>query len=96
MHVRDLYGVLSGRKVYTSSDRMSLLPIFGGSHYRHLVAHTRCYKLARERKTPKSLGIVLLRILCIECWLLGFLLRVPLFIGSTLLHLYAKERTSYR
>lgn len=50
LHVRDLDCVLSGHKIYTGSDRMSLLPIFCGSHYRHLVAHTRGYKLARERE----------------------------------------------
>jgi hypothetical protein len=30
--------VISGHKIYTGTDRMSLYPIFGGMRYRHLVA----------------------------------------------------------
>jgi hypothetical protein len=31
-------GVLNGHKIYTSSDRTSLHPVFSDLHYRHLVA----------------------------------------------------------
>jgi hypothetical protein len=50
MCVLDPDDVLSGRKIYTGSVRMSLLPVFGGSHYRYLVARSRGYKQAGEER----------------------------------------------
>jgi hypothetical protein len=38
LRVLDLDGVLIGHKIYTGLGRMSLLPVFGGSCYWHLVA----------------------------------------------------------
>jgi hypothetical protein len=73
MRVLDPDGVLSGCKIYIGLGKTSLLPVFGGSRYRHIVARSRGYKLAREGKDPKSLRVVLLRVLCIECSLSGFL-----------------------
>jgi hypothetical protein len=40
MHILNLDGVLSGRKIYTGSVITSLLLVFRGLRYRHLVA--RC------------------------------------------------------
>jgi hypothetical protein len=37
---RDLYGVLGGHKIYTSSDITSLHLVFSGSRYRHLVTQS--------------------------------------------------------
>jgi hypothetical protein len=52
MCVLDPYGVLSGLKIYTNLGRMSLLPVFGGSHYGHFVARSRGYKRARKGRVP--------------------------------------------
>jgi hypothetical protein len=40
MHILDLDGVLCGRKIYIGSGRASLLLVFGGLRYRHLVGET--------------------------------------------------------
>jgi hypothetical protein len=40
VRVLDPDGVLNRRKIYTGLGRTSLLPVFGGSHYRHLVARS--------------------------------------------------------
>jgi hypothetical protein len=42
MCVLDPEGVLTERKLYIDLDRTSLLSVFGGSHYRHLVARSTC------------------------------------------------------
>jgi hypothetical protein len=58
VRILDLYGVLSGRKIYTSSDRMSLHLVFSAAHATDtllLNARSRGYKRAREGRVPKSL-----------------------------------------
>jgi hypothetical protein len=40
----DLDGVLSGRKIYTGSNWTSLLLVFNGMLYGHLIARSRGYK----------------------------------------------------
>jgi hypothetical protein len=47
MRVLDLDGVLNEHKIYTCLDRTSLLPVFGGLRYHHLVARSRGYKRMR-------------------------------------------------
>jgi hypothetical protein len=59
MHVLDLNGVLSGREIYTSLGKTSLLPVFGGSRYQHLIARSRGYKWARVRRVPSIYACVL-------------------------------------
>jgi hypothetical protein len=38
MHVLDPDGMLSGRMIYIGSEKTSILLVFGGLRYRHLVA----------------------------------------------------------
>jgi hypothetical protein len=73
MRVLDPDGLLGGRKIYTSSVRTSLLPIFDGLRYRHLVVDCSLYGLqAGERgNDPKFLCDIGSKGLCIECSLSG-------------------------
>jgi hypothetical protein len=64
MCVLDLDVVLSGRKIYTCSGITSLLPVFGGLRYHHLIddARSRGYKWASETRIPSIYAMLVLRI----------------------------------
>jgi hypothetical protein len=81
MHVLAPDDVLNGRKIYTGLNKTTLLPVFDGSRYRHLVAHSRGYKWAREEGVP-SLYVCVLKGLCLKC---ASRIRSLFFVGPTFL-----------
>jgi hypothetical protein len=98
MRVIDPDGVLSERKIYTGSDRMPLLPVFGGLRYDTLLLVVgvisrregeRLPSLSRKVSTYRVLALGLSRrVPLLETWSLGSPsspLFVPPFVQPTLL-----------